>query len=243
MQHLVHKVLHGFLSWPAGLSIKCAGKGRKVRWESKTHGLESALFSFRNTFSGSDVTDWGEGGRVEGWSDVSRRASVCNARGSICVASLNRTLCFGQIVHDSHHDTPRHRMSNDCAHRVDSREIKRSDSSPCNIQGLVGYAHGKHSHAVHMIRYAMIPHRVITHIRGYAWGGVTSQGLESVNLCCVREDQLHPRTGSLCYRPIPFASVSAIRDKMNKACSNSDQTDLEPFQDMEKCKAIRGWVP
>ena len=240
MRHLVHKLLHGFLSWPAGLSINARGGGAKEG--GKVRRTASSLrFSAFGIPSRGAMSPTGE--RVEGWSDVSRRASVCNARGGACMANLNRTLCFGQIVHDSHHDTSRHRMSNDCAHRVDSREIKRSDSSPCNIQGLVGYAHGKHSHAVHMIRYAMIPHRVITHIRGYAWGGVTSQGLESVNLCCVREDQLHPRTGSLCYRPIPFASVSAIRDKMNKACSNSDQTDLEPFQDMEKCKAIRGWVP
>ena len=146
---------------------------------------------------------------------VSRGARVCNTRGSACAASLNRTLSFGQIMHDSHHDTSRHRMSNDCAHRVDSREIKRSDSSLCNIQRLVGHAHGEHSHAVHMIRYAMIPQRVITHKRA-CWGEELPLRVWNLSfLCCVRDDQLHPRTEItlLSTQPVRFCVCDTRQDE------------------------------
>lgn len=57
-----------------------------------------------------------------------------------------------------------------------------------------------------------------------------------------------------CYRPIPFASVSAIRyvterikDTVGQPnrCERMvmEQTDLKPLQDVEKCEPIRCWVP
>lgn len=65
MQHLVHKVFHGFLSWPDGLSVVgCGGEGASQGGEGRkeeTHGLESALFGFRDSLSGSNITDCEKG--------------------------------------------------------------------------------------------------------------------------------------------------------------------------------------
>ena len=65
MQHLVHKVLHGVLSWPDGLSMRVGGgegvgAGKEGRTE-ETHGLESAFFGFRDALSGSDIADYEKG--------------------------------------------------------------------------------------------------------------------------------------------------------------------------------------
>lgn len=63
MQHLVHEGLHGFLSWPDGLSMwglwrRCQGGDGK---KEETHGLESAFFGFRDALSRSDIADCEKG--------------------------------------------------------------------------------------------------------------------------------------------------------------------------------------
>ena len=61
MQHLVHKVLHGFLSWPDGLSMWGRGVEEGRKKERGTHGLESAFFGLWDALLRSDIADCEKG--------------------------------------------------------------------------------------------------------------------------------------------------------------------------------------
>jgi len=147
MQHLMHKVLHGFLSWPDGfcqcvgvVKVSASGRGRK---EGRDARPRVCVFRPSGCPPGERYRRLREKGK-----------RMCEGMHAwLCFGGYDRTLSFGQIVHDCHHDTsPR---ADDDKHNNAGCMHVNNDCAPQHKKNLTHFAMSSDWSDTHMASTAM----------------------------------------------------------------------------------------